>query len=193
LSHEAHVDWQQSPNGVVIAGHSDTHFLVSAVSGVRQGRNLLRVQVEGFAIVQEWVDFESNLLAISHAVSLEFIVLVYSFDMQNCSSASMNMGLASSASVCLIMRGNFVRHIKNEGGFSTLAFKHDTIVKSNTSVLAESMWDILQTLGKFLLCMVDDKLTCFLLSHVLLELNFVHFPVLSPVSNSGLVVVLWTS
>ena len=127
------------------------------------------MQVKGFAVVQEGVDFESNLLAISHAVSLEFIVLVYSFHVQNCSSASVNMGLASSASVSLVMRSNFVRHVKNEGGFITLAFKHDTVVKSNRAVLAESMWDILQTLGKFLLCMVDDKLTCFLLSHVLLE------------------------
>jgi hypothetical protein len=123
-----------------------------------------------------------------NAVSLEIIFLVNSLNMQNCSGTSVNVGLTSSAGISLLMGCDFVRHVEHKSRFSSLAIKHDTVFEPNATILAKSVWHLLQTLSKLLLCVVDDKLSCLLLPHVLLELDFVHLPVLSPVSNSGLVV-----
>lgn len=128
------------------------------------------MEVKSFSIIQEGIDFKSNLLAISHAVvTLELIFFIDSFDVQNCSGTSVNVGLACCASISLFVRGNFVRHVEYKGGSSSLALKHNTVLESNQTILAESVRNILQTLSKLLLCVVDDKLAGFLLSHVLLE------------------------
>ena len=100
-----------------------------------------------------WVSDKSNLLSISHGV-VSFSIIDFE-NAANRPSAWSDLLGGGCAGVSLVSSIDLVSHVENHKSIGLFVHEHHIVTESQLPIMAVSLWDSLETLGEFLLCLVD--------------------------------------